>query len=121
MANQTAKPRYCAPGKKKKRVNKPKYFQISNTANETVDLKSLFDSNPADNEPCRAKLRTVTKERARSRKPEAKAMINGNIGSILLDSGAVDRSFITYAFVSKYNLLKHKLAYKINVKSTEMR
>ena len=44
-------------------------------------------------------------------RPEAKAMVDGNIGSILLDSGAVDRSFITYDFVNKYNLLKHKLAY----------
>ena len=39
------------PGKK---VNKPIYFQISNTVNETVDIASLFDSNPADKEPCRA-------------------------------------------------------------------
>ena len=35
----------------------------------------------------------------------------------MLDSGAVDRSFITYKVVNKYNLLKHKLTYEINVKS----
>ena len=44
-------------------------------------------------------------------------MIDGNIGNILLDSGAVDRNFVTNAFVNKYELLKCKLAYKINIKS----
>ena len=43
--------------------------------------------------------------------------IDGGEGSILLDSGAVDRNFVTCEFVNKYNLTKYKLTYPIKVKS----
>ena len=57
--------------------------------NETVDIGSLFDSDPADRKPCRAQRRRGAKAQINKADLQPKAFINGGVeGTNSLDSGA---------------------------------
>jgi hypothetical protein len=86
------------------------YHLTKEASNESVNICSLYDSDPRQPKPCRAGRRGRAKARPQANlKP--KAIINGEIISILLDSGSINRNFVTEECCNKLNMTKLKLTY----------
>jgi len=92
------------------------YHLTKEASNETVNICSLYDSDPRQPTPCRAGRRGNAKVR-RHANLKPKAIINGISTSILLDSGSIHRNFVTEECCKKLNINKLKLAYPVLVTS----
>ena len=84
--------------------------------NETVNICTLYGSDQAGKKRCRAERRREARAVDKTN-PKPLAYVNGQVATVLLDSGAVDRNFITNECALKLNLTKLKLRYPITVTS----
>ena len=97
------------------KVNKP--YLISNAhEHESIDLCAFFDSDLTSEKPCRAERRRTARDKLKAG-PKPKALIDGNEATVLLDTGAIDRNFITLNYVINNKLITHELLHPIYVTS----
>jgi hypothetical protein len=85
-------------------------------ANESVDICTLYGSE-ARAKPCRAVRRRIAREEKKSRLAKPSAYVNGSEASVLMDSGAINRNFVSNECCEKLKLPKYLLKEPITVTS----
>jgi hypothetical protein len=95
----------------------PMIHKISNTiTNETIDICTLYGSE-ARAKPCRAERRRAARKEQRSKLAKPSAYVNEKEASVLMDSGAINRNFVSRECCERLKLPKYVLKEPIKVTS----